>query len=213
MKAYDIILVDDHALFRSGLHLLLENLEIVNDIYEASNGLEFLNTIDEHEIDIVLMDISMPEMDGVEATQKALDKYPELKIIALSMYGDEEYYYKMINAGVKGFLLKDSEISEVKNAIQSVGEGTNYFSPEILYNLVKNLNTVKTTTSILSERESEVLYHICDGLSNHEIAEILHVSKRTIDKHRENILSKTQSKNTASLIMFAIKHKLVKEYD
>lgn len=211
MKGYDIIIVDDHALFRSGLHLLLDNLDIVNNIYEASDGIEFLNNLSKHSVDIVLMDIDMPKMDGVEATQKALVEYPELKIIALSMYGDEEYYYKMINAGVKGFLLKDSDINEVKNAIQAVGEGTNYFSPEILYNLVKNINTVKTRSGILSERESEVLYHICKGLSNHEIADVLNVSKRTIDKHRENILSKTQSKNTASLIMYAIKNKLVKE--
>ncbi|MCD4746028.1 MAG: response regulator transcription factor [Bacteroidales bacterium] len=211
MKGYNIILVDDHALFRSGLHLLLDNLDMVNNIYEASNGIEFLNNISKHSVDIVLMDINMPKMDGVEATKKALVKYPELKIIALSMYGDEEYYYKMINAGVKGFLLKDSDINEVKNAIQSVGDGTNYFSPEILYNLVKNINTVKIRSGILSERESEVLYHICKGLSNHEIADVLNVSKRTIDKHRENILSKTQSKNTASLIMYAIKNKLVKE--
>lgn len=211
MKGYNIILVDDHALFRSGLHLLLDNLDMVNNIYEASNGIEFLNALCKQSVDIVLMDIDMPKMDGVEATRKALVEYPELKIIALSMYGDEEYYYKMINAGVKGFLLKDSDINEVKNAIQSVGEGTNYFSPEILYNLVKNINTVKTRSGILSERESEVLYHICKGLSNHEIADILNVSKRTIDKHRENILSKTQSKNTASLIMYAIKNKLVHE--
>jgi len=210
MKGYNIILVDDHALFRSGLHLLLDNLDMVNNIYEASNGIEFLSTIGKHSVDIVLMDIDMPKMDGVEATKKALVEYPGLKIIALSMYGDEEYYYKMINAGVKGFLLKDSDINEVKNAIQSVGEGTNYFSPEILYNLVKNINAIKTRSGILSERESEVLYHICKGLSNHEIADVLNVSKRTIDKHRENILSKTQSKNTASLIMYAIKNKLVK---
>lgn len=209
MNTYNIILVDDHALFRSGLHLLLDNLDVIKNIYEASNGIEFLKAIDEHKVDIVLMDIDMPEMDGVEATKKALEKYPRLKIIALSMYGDEEYHFKMINAGAKGFLQKDSEIDEVKNAIQAVGEGTHYFSPEILYNLVKNINASKTRSGILSERESEVLYHICKGLSNHEIADVLNVSKRTIDKHRENILSKTQSKNTASLIMYAINNKLI----
>lgn len=211
MKVCNIILVDDHTLFRSGLHLLLENLDMVNNIYEASNGIEFLNILGKHTIDIVLMDINMPEMDGVEATQKAIKEYPELKIIALSMYDDEEYYYKMINAGAKGFLLKDSNINEVKDAIQAVAEGANYFSPEILYNLIKNIKEVKTRSEILSERESEVLYHICKGLSNHEIAAILNISKRTVDKHRENLLSKTQSKNTASLIMYAIKNKLVKE--
>jgi len=212
MDVYDIILVDDHALFRSGLRLLLENLDVVNTIYEASDGIEFLDNIDKDSVDIVLMDIDMPRMDGVEATKKALGKYPELKIIALSMYGDEGYYYKMINAGVKGFLLKESNISEVENAIKAVGEGGNYFSPDIMYNLVKHIDEVKDSPDILSERESEVLYHICKGLSNQEIADVLCVSKRTIDKHRENILSKTQSKNTASLIVYAIKNKLIKEY-
>ncbi len=212
MDVYDIILVDDHALFRSGLRLLLENLDVVNTIYEASDGVEFLDNIDQDSVDIVLMDIDMPRMDGVEATKKALGKYPELKIIALSMYGDEGYYYKMINAGVKGFLLKESNISEVENAIKAVGEGGNYFSPDILYNLVKHIDEVKDSPDILSVRESEVLYHICKGLSNQEIADVLCVSKRTIDKHRENILSKTQSRNTASLIMYAIKNKLIKEY-
>ncbi len=210
MKSLNIILVDDHELFRSGLKLLLSNFDMINNIYEASNGIKFLNELDKQNIDIVLMDISMPEMNGIEATIKALEKYPDLKIIALSMYGDEEYYYKMINAGVKGFLLKDSSITEVEVAIQTVFEGSNYFSPDILYKIVKNINTVKNKSNILSERENEVLYHICKGLSNQKIAETLNVSKRTIDKHRENILSKTQSKNTATLIMYAINNNLIK---
>ena len=115
----------------------------------------------------------------------------------------------MIHAGVKGFLLKDTDINEVKNAIQTVGEGGNYFSPDILYNIIRNISVVKNKTSELTERESEVLFYICKGLSNAEIAEVLNINKRTIDKHRENLLSKTQSKNTASLIMYDLKNKLI----
>jgi DNA-binding NarL/FixJ family response regulator len=211
MKQYNILIVDDHKLFRKGLQMLLEDFEMINQVNEAANGEEFLASMAENPVDIVFMDIDMPVMDGVDATTKALKQYPELKIIALSMYGDEQYYYRMINAGVKGFLLKNSDIREVKEAITTVGEGGNYFSPDILYNIVKNFDLVKSGPGDLTERESQVLYYICKGLSNAEIAEVLHVNKRTIDKHRENLLSKTQSKNTASLIMYAIRNNLVKE--
>jgi DNA-binding NarL/FixJ family response regulator len=170
-----------------------------------------MDILSKNPVDIAFMDIDMPIMDGVEATTRSLEKYPDLKIIALSMYGDEQYYYKMINAGVKGFLLKDSDINEVKNAIQTIGGGANYFSPDVLYNIVKNFSSIKNKSNELTERESQVLFYICKGLSNTEIADVLNVNKRTVDKHRENILSKTQSKNTASLIMYAIQNKLVNE--
>ena len=211
MKKYKIIIVDDHTLFRRGLHLLLENFEMIDRIYEASNGLEFLDMIRNNPVDIAFMDIDMPVMDGVEATLRSLEEFPDLKIIALSMYGDEQYYYRMISAGVKGFLLKDSDINEVKNAIHSVGEGANYFSSDILYRIVKNFKPAINKSGELTERESQVLYYICRGLSNAEIADVLNINKRTVDKHRENLLGKTQSKNTASLIMYAIRNKLVNE--
>jgi DNA-binding NarL/FixJ family response regulator len=211
MKKYNLIIVDDHTLFRRGMQLLLENFEMIDKVYEASNGQDYLAMISQNPIDIVFMDIDMPVMDGVEATVRSVEQFPDIKIIALSMYGEEQYYYKMIHAGVKGFLLKDTDINEVKNAIQTVGEGGNYFSPDILYNIIRNISVVKNKTSELTERESEVLYYICKGLSNAEIAEVLNINKRTIDKHRENLLSKTQSKNTASLIMYALKNKLISE--
>jgi DNA-binding NarL/FixJ family response regulator len=209
MKKYNIIIVDDHTLFRRGLQLLLENFERIDRIYEAANGLEFLEIIKKNPVDLAFMDIDMPVMDGVEATLRSLEQFPDLKIIALSMYGDEQYYYRMISAGVKGFLLKDSDINEVKNAIKTVGEGANYFSSDILYRIVKNFKPAINKSGELTERESQVLYHICKGLSNAEIADVLNINKRTVDKHRENLLSKTQSKNTASLIMYAIRNKLV----
>lgn len=212
MEQIKITLVDDHALFRNGLKILLSANHEIQVISEAGNGKEFLEVIAKNLPHIVLMDINMPVMDGVEATQAAMEKYPELKIIALSMFGEEDYYYRMINAGVKGFMLKNSEINEVIEAIKQVNKGNSYFSQELLYNVIKNFKPhkeVATELAALSKRELQVLEEICKGLSNQEIADNLFISKRTVDKHRANLLSKTNSKNTANLIMYAIKNKLI----
>jgi len=208
-----VIIVDDHKLFRNGLSLLLNSFNDIEVVDEASNGKEFIENLGKNDVDVILMDIDMPEMNGIDATKIAIDKYPELKIITLSMYGEGEYYYKMINAGVKGFLLKNSDINEVKKAIKVVADGSTYFSEEILYNIVKNIrsiNVIESNPDDLSKREIEILVQICKGLSNKEIAELLNISKRTVDKHRENLLSKTHSKNTANLVMYAIKNKIIK---
>lgn len=207
------MIVDDHQLFRDGLRLLLSTCYPNIGISEAKNGREFLDSLENSVPDITLMDISMPEIDGIEATRMAVEKYPSIKIIALSMFGDEVYYYKMIDAGVKGFLLKNSEIGEVRQAIESVLAGDHYFSKELLLSIVRNIrrtNLLENEEVILSEREKEILQLICQGLSNQEIGNRLFLSKRTIDKHRANILSKTGSRNTAHLVMNAIKHKWIK---
>jgi DNA-binding NarL/FixJ family response regulator len=212
MDPITILIVDDHNLFRNGLKLLLNTTPNMHVIAEADNGKNFLDLLNASIPDIVLMDIDMPLMGGIEATQIALQRFPNLKIITLSMFGEEEYYFKMIDAGAKGFLIKNSDISEVRNAIRTVYEGRTYFSEELLLNIVKNIRTVSITqkeTSMLSERENEVLQQICLGLSNIEIADLLHISKRTVDKHRANLLEKTNSKNTANLVMYAMKHKLI----
>ncbi|MBN1112493.1 MAG: response regulator transcription factor [Bacteroidales bacterium] len=205
-----IFIVDDHNLFREGLLFLLSNSNLEADIYEAENGEQFLDKFQLINPDIILMDIEMPVINGITATYEALKINPELKIIALSMYGNENYYTEMIDAGAKGFLLKNSKFDDVRNAILDVYSGKNYFSPEILDGIIKNLNKkkYKKANYNLSEREVEILYNICKGLSNHEIADNLFISKRTVDKHRENILLKTQSKNTAELVVYAIKNKI-----
>ena len=209
-----IILVDDHTLFRNGLKLLITNTPNFRVIAEASNGKEFIDLLSKEEKpDVVLLDIAMPEMDGIEAAAIALEKYPDLPIITLSMYGEEDYYFKMVSLGVKGFLLKNSDIHEVCSALESVVEGGTYFSQELLFNLVSNLRSSSLAgtedNSMLSERELEILLLICKGFSNQEIADELFISKRTVDKHRANILSKTNCKNTANLVVYAIKNRLV----
>ncbi len=211
MEKIRIIIADDHQLFRNGLKILLNAFPDFEVTGEASNGEEFLNILRNSKAEIALMDINMPEMDGIEATREGLKLNPDIKIIALSMYGEEEYYYKMVDAGAKGFVLKDSDISEVKDAILTVSRGGSYFSQELLYHVIlkfKNRESESKSAS-LSKREKEILLKICEGLSNQEIAETLFISKRTVDKHRANLLDKTNSKNTASLILFAIKNKLI----
>jgi DNA-binding NarL/FixJ family response regulator len=204
-------LADDHNLFRNGLKLLLSGYDNIKVVAEASDGKELISLLEHTHADVVLIDIEMPVMNGIEASRIALEKYPGLKIISLSMYGEEEYYYRMIDAGVKGFILKNSDITEVIKAINTVMQGGTYFSSEVLYNVVKNIRTVGKTpgnVASISEREREVLEQICKGLSNQEIADVLFISKRTVEKHRASLLSKTNTKNTAQLVMYAIENKL-----
>lgn len=203
-----IYIVDDHSLFREGLRFLLGNSEYISEIEEAENGRLFLANFAGFKPDVVLMDIEMPEMNGIEATKEALMIMPELKIIALSMYSDENFYTEMIEAGAKGFLIKNSSFNDVQTAILEVCNNRNYFSPEILSSIVTSLNRKpeQLESNDLTKRELEILINICMGLSNSEIAEQLVISKRTVDKHRENILFKTQSKNTAELVVYAIKN-------
>jgi DNA-binding NarL/FixJ family response regulator len=207
-----VMLVDDHKLFRKGLRMLIDTLGRFEVAGEASNGIEFLDMIDQNLPDIVMLDIAMPRMDGIEAARLALLKYPDLKIITLSMFGEQDYYFKMVDAGVKGFLLKNSDFTEVRLALETVMEGGNYFSRELLMNLVNSLKNSPeelAPDSPLSDREKEIILLICKGMSTQEIADSLCLSKRTVDSHRANILLKTGCRNTASLVVYAIKEKLV----
>ncbi len=209
---HKVVLVDDHKLFRKGLRMLIDTLNRFEVAGEASNGVEFIAMLEQSKPDIVMLDIAMPEMDGIEAARLALLKYPDLKIITLSMFGEQDYYFKMVDAGVKGFLLKNSDFTEVKMALETVMEGGNYFSRELLMNLVKSLKNSPeelTPDSPLSDREKEIILLICKGMSTQEIADSLWLSKRTVDSHRANILLKTGCRNTASLVVYSIKEKLV----
>ena len=209
-----VVLVDDHRLFRDGLKLLLSADASFEVAGEAASGEEFLAL--GAEADVVFMDIDMPGIGGVEATRRALERRPGLKIVALSMHGEQEFYLPMVEAGAKGFLLKNSEFAEVAAAAEKVAAGGTYFSPELMDALVEAMNRIDRSgegsgwKEPLSERETEILPLVCEGLANHEIAERLFISKRTVDKHRANILAKTGCKNTASLVIYAVKNNLIK---
>lgn len=206
-----IILVDDHSLFRYGLRGLLER-EGFRVAGEAASGEEFLALLPGAEADVVFMDFAMPGLDGAQTTERALSQRPDLKIITLSMFGEESYYSRMVEAGARGFLLKDSDIGDVVEAIETVMAGGSYFSPQLLSSLTGRMRTrehEELPDEQLSAREREILVAVCRGLSNQEIADELFISKRTVDKHRANILEKTGCKNTASLVVYAIRNGIV----
>jgi len=208
--SYRIVLVDDHALFRTGLRGLLEHSTDHTVVAEAASGEEFLGMLQGLEADLVFMDFSMPGMDGAETTERALERRPDLRIITLSMFVEESYYTRMVKAGACGFLLKDSGIDEVIEAIDQVMTEGSYFSPQLLLSITRRMHLEATTLEDpLSEREKEILIAICRGLSNQEIADELFISKRTVDKHRANILEKTGCKNTAALVVYAIRTGIV----
>jgi DNA-binding NarL/FixJ family response regulator len=212
MKKISIYIVDDHSLFREGLKLLLSNLDYIDNIYEAENGQQFIDGLVKNHVEIAMLDIEMPVMNGIQAAQLAKEIAPGIKIIALSMYSDENYYLSMIEAGACGFLLKNSNFQEVEKAINDVYNDKSYISIEILNNILKQplKTSLGSFNEELTEREAEILLYICKGFTNNEIADQLGLSKRTVDKHRENLLMKTQSKNTANLVIYAIKNGFLK---
>ena len=165
----ELMIVDDHQMFREGLKFLLQEVPGTNLMGEAENGKQFLNLLENKKPDLVLMDISMPEMDGIEATRQALMKYPDLKIIALTMFGEENYYYQMIQAGAKGFVLKKSGSPELKSAIETVMKGEFFFSNDLLISIIseqdreKLLIPEKIGELKFSKREKQILNLLIRG--------------------------------------------------
>ena len=208
-----IIIVDDHSLFREGIKLLIENEGLGEVIAEAENGAIFLDILQTVVPDLVIMDIEMPVMNGLEATQKALKIYPDLKILVLTMLNQKANYFDMVNAGALGFVLKTSGKQEFEKAINSIMLGESYFSNELLRKIInsfgRSANIKPSLKDNLTDREIEVLQQICLGLSTEEIAEKLFISPKTVKSHKSKLLEKTACKNTPLLILFAIKNKIV----
>jgi len=210
MTKTKIFIVEDHAIFREGLKKVIETISGFELVGEAENGAQFLELIKKLKTDIVLMDIKMPVMDGIEATEKALLIDPGLRIIILTMFGEEEYLYTLIQKGISGFMLKTARIVEIERAIQMVAEGKQYYSPEINGLLVKKLRQVTSNEIVsLSPRENDVLTLICKGYSTVQIADRLCASKRTIEGYKARLLEKTRQPTTLNLVIFALKNKLV----
>jgi DNA-binding NarL/FixJ family response regulator len=212
MRKIKIILVDDHQMFRDGLKFVLKQIPEFEIIGTAANGQEYLDLLEAGLPDVVIMDIGMPVMDGIQATQKTTEKYPGINVIALSMFSDQEYYHKMVAAGVKGFLIKEAGLDELEKAIKAIHQGNSYFSQELLRNIIVNISNPKVTARDghqLTKREEEVLQMICKGYSTKEISDLLFISQKTVEGHKTNLLSKTNSKNTLNLMLYALKNKLV----
>lgn len=215
-EAYKILIVDDHKIFRECLVFVISQMEGFKVVGEASNGNTFLEMIDGLDVDIVLMDISMPGVDGITATTKALEMKPDLKIIALSMFCDNEYYYRMIQAGVSGYLLKETGKEELFTAMNLVISGEKYFSPKLLHNLILNSDICNKPFKPLTSheikftmRETEILTLVCHGLTNLEISEKLNLSLRTVEGYKSNLINKTGTKNSIGLVVYALKNHLL----
>lgn len=213
MEKVKILLVDDHNMVREGLKSIFENDENYQVDAEAVNGIEALNLLKTSTFDIVLTDISMPKMDGVELTTAIKSSYPDQKVIALTMMGESQHIKQMLKAGVSGYLLKNCGSTELKKAIGKVMSGETYFSPEVSQIIINDLSGRKSGTRMateyeLSEREKEVLHLIIKEYSNQEIADELFISPRTVDAHKRNLLDKTGSKNIAGLVLYAIEKRL-----
>jgi len=214
-REINIVITDDHKLFSKGIASLLEDFDFIGNIYEAGTGLELLNLLEQAEPmpDIALLDLQMPEMDGMEATIKVKEKYPNLKIIILTMQDDEQIILHMIQLGVNGYLMKNADPDELENAIKNVIAKDLYF-PEDISRLVysslsgKKSNALKDTS--LTNREVDVLELICKEYTANEIAEELNIGRRTVEGYRKNLLEKTGSKNMAGLVVYAFKNELVK---
>jgi DNA-binding NarL/FixJ family response regulator len=209
-----IAIVEDHTLFREGIKSLLSKIPDFKIIAEFANGKDFCEHLTELDVKIVLMDIEMPVMSGLEAAKIANIKRPELQIIALSMYADQRYYYEMIKAGISGFVLKEASTTELEKAIRDVYAGMGFFSPKLLQqamiNIPDEVNKKKKIDNLhLTDREFEILDLICKGMSNNEISEKLFLSPKTIESHKSKLFQKTETKNTAGLVIYAIKNELI----
>lgn len=209
MNKIKVAVVDDHKILRGGLKALLTEMENIEIVLEASNGKEFIDQLENITPDLVIIDINMPVMKGDEAVRIAKKMVPYLKVIVLSMNNNEEYFHTMNQHGVDGYIIKESDYEELEHAINTVMKGGKYFSQELLVKLLSDKST--TTNTNLSEREIEILNLLYQGLSTNEIADKLYVSVRTIEKHRSEMLLRTGSPNSISLVVYAIKNGLIRE--
>lgn len=216
METINILLVDDHTLIREGLKLILKKSKQFKIIGEACNGVEALDFLkkDASKTHVMLLDITMPELDGFEVAKVAKKKYPNLKILALTMHNEESYITKMIDVGVHGYVLKDSNLDDLSSAIKTVLEGKPYYSSDVsavMISSLMNKDKQKDNNSIenLTDREMEIIKLISEGYKSSEIAEKLELSIRTIEVHRRNLMKKLEVKNTAELVSCALKSKLI----
>ncbi|WAC40163.1 response regulator transcription factor [Pedobacter sp. SL55] len=212
-----IILAEDHNIVRNGIKLLLEADEQIKVLGEAINGLGVMKLLASNEVDIIIADINMPEMDGMQLLREVKAKYPKIKVVMLSMHDHEKYVMEAFKNGGDGYLLKNISAEELIFAIKFVCRGYRYLCAELTMSLMdtmlqskKYLMTMSDNEIDFSLRELEILQLIAEGLTNLEMSEKLFLSKRTIEGHRQSLLDKTGSKNSAALIRYGVLHGLIR---
>lgn len=215
MDKIRVVLADDHFVVRNGIKTLIDGSEI-EIIGEASNGVEAVETVKRLSPDVILMDISMPQMNGLDATEIISKQYKNSKSLILSMYDNEEYILSAVEVGAQGYLLKDAPREEILNAIRTVAKGEKYFNSSISniiingYIKVKKSGVPESELNVkLSKKEMVILKKIVEGLNSRQIAEKLELSIRTVDNHRANMMKKLSVKNAAELVKLAIEKKML----
>jgi two-component system response regulator NreC len=210
MNEIKVIIADDHKLFRNGLEELLRKYDDIKIIKSVGDGIEFMNCVkNQIDADVVLLDITMPNMDGFQVLKELKTVNTTIKPVIISMYNDGNYIAKCAKMGAYGYLLKNTDESELVLAIRTVSKGKKYFSAEISEKMINFMSTQSISENILSNKETEVLGLLSKGLTTNEIAAKLYVSSRTIETHRGNILKKLEVKNTAELIKKATEMNLI----
>ncbi len=212
MKKINLLIADDHTMFLQGIVSLLEQEAEINIVGKANNGIEALNIIKKETVDLIILDISMPEMDGIELSKILKKEYPEIKILVVSTHSNVKIISRLIRIGVDGYLLKNAEKSTLLEAIHSIIEGDTYFSEETEEKYLANQLKIEKQVSALTElssREKEILVLIAHEYNTAEIAEKTFISLNTVNTHRRNLLSKLNAKNTAGLVKYAVENGLV----
>jgi DNA-binding NarL/FixJ family response regulator len=215
MSAIRILVADDHGVVRRGLRLILERHEGLEVVGEAADGREVVRLAEELSPSIVIMDVGMPHLNGIDASAQIIHGNPQIGIIILSMHSDEGYIVRALSAGAKGYLLKESLEEDIVQAVRVVAQGRPFFSPRITQTLlddyVRQLRQkgIQDSYDLLTDREKEVLHLIAEGKSNKEVATILDLSVYTVETHRTNLMQKLNLHNTAEIVLYAVRKKLI----
>ncbi len=210
-----VVIVEDHKLFREGLKALLSDREGLEVVGEAGDGIEAIRTVKQCRPDILLLDLSMPKMNGISVMKEIKSQFPEIKIMALTIHESDQYVLEAFEAGADGYCLKDAGRNELMVAVDSVLAGKRYISPSISDSVLEGYLTghkklkSKTSWDTITQREREVLKLLGEGYQNKEISDMLHISVKTVEKHRANIMNKLDLHNAAALTAYAIEHGLV----
>lgn len=207
-----IAIADDHQMFIDGIKSLLKGNKNMLVSVEATNGEQLLSLLKEQQTEVILMDVNMPVMDGIEATKQVKKLFPEIKVIMLTMFSSKDYIEKLLRVGANGYVLKNTGKEELTTAIEKVMQGESYFSKEVTERIMEGLQGKKAENNPhmveLTEREKDVLRLIAQELTSHEIADKLFISFHTVETHRKNLISKLQVKNIAGLVKYAVQNGL-----
>ena len=215
MNKIRILVADDHGVVRKGLRFLLDRQSDMEVVGEASDGREVVRLCEKLNPNIVIMDVAMPQLNGIDAAAQIVKTNPSIRIIMLSMYADESYLVRALSAGAKGYLLKDSAEVDIVRAVQVVAQGRPFFSPQIAQSLLDDYvrtmqqRGLQDSYELLTDREREVLQLLAEGKSNKEVATILDLSTYTVETHRTNLMHKLNLHNTAEIVLYAVRKKVI----